>query len=308
MTRANIDDPHHLASAPVVVGVDGSTAAASALTWAAEVALQRGRELRIVHGLDLDGMRKVFGRYDVWVPPVLESVRTQGAVLVERAQRRIELAAPGAPVSTEVTDESPAEILLRHSAAAYLVVLGEAGTNTLPAHLGSILSSVTSHAEGAVVVVRTDPDADDRLRTEGPVVVGVDGSPVSEAALAAAFDEASQRDTELVAVHAWTDMAFGQFAGDPYLLFPVNDIETDERAALAERLAGWQEKYPDVTVRRDVCLSDPATALQRWSASAQLVVVGSRGRAGFRSLLLGSTSNALVQHAHCPVMVVHPPK
>ncbi|RDI55294.1 universal stress protein [Nocardia mexicana] len=308
MTHEYGSDPHHLASAPVVVGVDGSAAADSALTWAAEVALERGRELRIVHGLDLNGMRDVFGRYDVWVPPVLDGVRAQGAVLVERAQRRALETAPGARVTTEVSDDGPAEVLMRYSATAYLVALGASGTNSLLAHVGSILLSVTSHAEGPIVVVRTDPDADHRARADGPVVVGVDGSPVSESALAAAFEEASQRGAELVALHAWNDLTIGQFAGDPYLLFPVNEIETDERLALAERLAGWQDKYPDVEVRREVCLAAPAAELLRWSKSAQLIVVGSRGRGGFRSLLLGSTSNALVQHAHCPVMVVHPAK
>ncbi|GAB2727739.1 universal stress protein [Nocardia thraciensis] len=308
MTREYGSDPHRLASAPVVVGVDGSAAADSALTWAAEVALERGRELRIVHGLDLNGMRDVFGRYDVWVPPVLDGVRTQGAVLMERAKRRAQETSPGARVSTEVSDDGPAEILLRHSATAYLVVLGASGTNGLLAHVGSILLSVTSHAEGPIVVVRTDPDTDGHVRADGPVVVGIDGSPVSEGALAAAFEEAAQRKAELVAVHAWNDLTIGRFAGDPYLLFPVDEIETDERAALAERLAGWQEKYPGVPVRREVALAAPAEELLRWSKSAQLLVVGSRGRGGFRSLLLGSTSNALVQHAHCPVMVVHPAK
>ncbi|BCK56052.1 universal stress protein [Nocardia wallacei] len=305
MTADYSSDRHHLASAPIVVGVDGSAAADSALSWAADVARRRGRELRIVHGLGLDGMREVFGRYDVLVPPVPDTLRAEGAVLVERARQRV-AAAADARVSTEVSDENPAALLRRYSATAYLVVLGASGTNGLLAHMGSILLSVTSHAEGAVVVVRTDPESGNRAPTEGPVIVGVDGSPVSEAALAAAFEEASLRGAELVAVHVWSDVNLGQFAGDPYLLFPLNEIETDERAALAERLAGWQEKYPDVQVRREVGLSSPTAELQRWSKSAQLLVVGSRGRGGFRGLLLGSTSNALVQHAHCPVMVVHP--
>ncbi|WP_024805861.1 universal stress protein [Nocardia sp. BMG51109] len=308
MAREYGDNAHHLASAPVVVGVDGSAAADSALTWAAEVARQRGRELRIVHGLDLNGMRDVFGRYDVWVPPVLDTVRSEGEAIVQRAEHQVRAAAHELGVSTEVSDESPAELLLRHSATAYLVVLGASGTSGLLAHMGSILLSVISHAEGAVVVVRTDPDADNGVRSDGPVVVGVDGSPVSENALAAAFEEASQRRAELVAMHAWNDLNIGRFAADPYLLFPVNEIETDERAALAERLAGWQEKFPDVPVRREVGPAAPATELLHWSKTAQLVVVGSRGRGGFRSLLLGSTSNSLVQHAHCPVMVVHPAK
>ncbi|RDI51144.1 universal stress protein family protein [Nocardia mexicana] len=89
---------------------------------------------------------------------------------------------------------------------------------------------------------------------------------------------------------------------------PVTDVGEMERAILAERMAGWSEKYPDVRVTRRKYLSDPVTVLQHWSGSAQLVVVGSRGRGGFLGMLLGSTSNSLVQHAKCPVMVVHPEK
>nr|WP_246350895.1 universal stress protein [Nocardia barduliensis] len=74
---------------------------------------------------------------------------------------------------------------------------------------------------------------------------------------------------------------------------------------LAEHLAGWQEKYPEVQVTHKVSVARPRTLLTAWSKSAQLLVVGSRGRGGFRDLLLGSTSNFLVQHAHCPVVVAH---
>jgi nucleotide-binding universal stress UspA family protein len=308
MTRQHLDDPHHLAAAEVVVGVDGSAAADLALDWAGDLAVRRRRTLRIVHGLDLNAVSDVHGRYDTWVQPVVEAARAHGEALVGRCARHVRATVPGLRVVTEVTRESPAELLRRHSASAYLLVLGAGGSGGTIAHLGSVLLAVTSHAEGAVVVVRTDPDAGAALRSDGPVVVGVDGGPVSEAAIATAFEEAAERGAELVAVHVWNDLNFGQFAGDPYVLFPVPEIEVTEQAILSERLAGWQEKYPDVPVTHRIYLSDPAAMLQNWSTTAQLVVVGSRGRGGFRGLLLGSTSNALVQHAHCPVMVVHPAK
>ncbi|WP_442790072.1 universal stress protein [Nocardia sp. CDC160] len=86
----------------------------------------------------------------------------------------------------------------------------------------------------------------------------------------------------------------------------LDDVETVEESVLAERLAGWQEKYPDVKVIRRVYLSSPAAQLREWSEQAQLVVVGNRGRGSFLGMLLGSTAHSLVQHAYCPVMVVHP--
>jgi nucleotide-binding universal stress UspA family protein len=81
-------------------------------------------------------------------------------------------------------------------------------------------------------------------------------------------------------------------------------VQADEREVLAERLAGWSEKYPDVPVHRLVVRDRPAHALVDESGRAQLVVVGSRGRGGFTGLLMGSVSQALLHHAHCPVAVV----
>lgn len=71
---------------------------------------------------------------------------------------------------------------------------------------------------------------------------------------------------------------------------------------------GWQEKYPDVEVRRVVLRDRPARALMRCGAEAQLLVVGSHGHGGFTGVLLGSTSQALVHHAPCPLAIVRAPK
>ncbi|MFC4128435.1 universal stress protein [Nocardia rhizosphaerae] len=124
-------------------------------------------------------------------------------------------------------------------------------------------------------------------------------------AIAAAFAEAAERGAELVAVHAWSDLSEGGFAGSSYLELPIPDFGTGEEALLAERLAGWSERYP-VVVRREIELYGPRERLAAWSRSASLLVVGGRGRGGFRGLLLGSTSNRLVQRAECPVLVAHP--
>ncbi|MCP9618736.1 universal stress protein [Nocardia otitidiscaviarum] len=306
MTAQHPDDPHQLASAAVVVGVDGSAGSDTAVGWAADYAAARQRALRLVHGLDLVGMSAVLGSYDVLIPPVIEAVREGGRVLLDRAAAIARQRDPNLTVTVALTAQSPAALLIEESAHAYATVLGATGTAGSIAHLGSTLLAVTAHAHGAVVVVRPDPDADNAIHDSGPVVVGVDGGPVGEAAIAAAFREAAERGAELVAVHTWSDWSFGDFAGGDRLTVPESELEHREWAILAERLAGWQEKYPEVRVTRRVYPWAPADQLRTWSRTAQLVVVGNRGRGGFPGLLLGSTTNALVQHAHCPVLVVHP--
>ncbi|WP_067901362.1 universal stress protein [Nocardia vaccinii] len=301
-------DVHRLASASVVVGVDGSAGADLALDWAAGLAAQRERELHIVCGLGLAPARRGSSRYAAWLDSVQHGLRAKGAAIVERARYRALAAEPGSRVSTEVSDATPAGVLVRHSAEAYLVVMGAVGASGFAAHVGSVVLRVVAHGQGTIVVVRADSSAGDQLPGGGPVVVGVDGSRAGEAAVGVAFEEAAERDTGLLAVYACHDLNSGLYAADPYVLYSVPEIEVSEHAVLAERLAGWHGKYPDVPVTRQVLMSDPVTALLDSAKSAQLLVVGSRGRDGFLGALLGSTSNSLVQHAQCPVMVVHPPK
>ena len=145
-----------------------------------------------------------------------------------------------------------------------------------------------------------------RVPSEGPVVVGVDGSALSAQAVGAAFEEASFRGVELVALHVWSDLGSAAFEDPRAAALAPQSLEEEEHAVLSESLAGWSEQYPDVKVRREVYLDNPRGRLLDWSAKAQLVVVGSRGRGGFRGMLLGSTSNTLIASAKCPVMVVRP--
>ncbi|NNH69289.1 universal stress protein [Nocardia uniformis] len=308
MTTQRFNDPHHLVSAAVVVGVDGSAGSDAALRWAAELAADRKRPLHILHGMDLAGMSRVLGIYHVSVPAVVDSVRAHAKTVVERAQHLAETVAPGLPITVVTSPDSAAALLIEHSADAYAVVLGATGTSGTLGHLGSTLLAVTAHAQGSVFVVRTDPESDNSVHTSGPVVVGIDGSAVDDAAIGAAFAEAAQRGERLIAVHVWGDWNIGTFAGQDLGWLDISGVDNAEHAILAERLAGWHEKYPEVDVIRKVYATEPAAQLREWSRVAQLVVVGSRGRGGFTGMLLGSTSHSLVQHAACPVLVVHPEK
>lgn len=298
------DTPPQHEQGSVVVGVNGSRGSDLAVRWAAETAAQRRRPLRIVHGLDLLTLSSSVESHDVITPAIIDAVREHARAVLDKAAVSAREIAPELEIETEISDDSPTRLLIDYSKTAWMVVLGVTVDTGIFAHLGSTLLAVTSHGHGPTVVVRAS-GTDQDIRRDGPVVVGIDGSPSSEAAIAAAFSEASERRTELVAVHSWSDWDAGEFAGKKALSIDANQLETAESAILAERLAGWQEKYPDVAVTRKVYLAGPTEQLTRWSIRAQLIVVGSRGRGGFAGLLFGSTSNFLVQHAHCPVLITH---
>jgi nucleotide-binding universal stress UspA family protein len=105
-------------------------------------------------------------------------------------------------------------------------------------------------------------------------------------------------------VHAYSDVDHLQTAPSQASYLEPGPQQEQQQRLLAESLAGWPEKYPEVEVRRVMVTDRPRHELLTWSAKAQLVVVGSRGRGGFSGLLLGSTSQALIQHARCPVMIL----
>ncbi|MEV6430423.1 universal stress protein [Nocardia sp. NPDC051463] len=247
MTAQHNDDPHRLAPAAVVVGIDGSEAADLAVRWAAETASQRHRRLRIVRALDLTAAAAVFGAYDVIEPPVLDAIRRLGADQVFAARRLALEVDPDLDVETEVSEANPARLLIDRSRTAHLLVIGAAGEGGTLSHLGSTLLAVAAHGHGAVVVVR-DTGTEQQTRLTGPVMVGVDGSQVSDAAAAAAFAEASERGTQLVAVHAWNDLYVDRITGTHYTI-PDRDAQAAGEAIIAEQLAGWQEKYLSRCVR-----------------------------------------------------------
>ncbi|AIJ23189.1 universal stress protein [Amycolatopsis methanolica] len=284
----------------IVVGIDGSGESLRAVRWAAAAARLRHEPLHIVYGF-----APLSGFYGAGMPVLQNAyddlVRAGERVVAEAVGAAREITGEHVRITSEMPNEPAAPLLVERSRNARMIALGSSGTGGFTGMLiGSTTVAVSAHAACPVVVVRG------RDAESGPVVVGVDGSPSGERALAMAFEEACRRETPLVAVHVWSDDQFTGFYGSLPLALDWEEIERDEQRLLAERLAGWQEEYPDVKVERVVVRDRPRHQLVEWSGQAQLVVVGSRGRGGFTGLLLGSTSQALIHHAECPVMVVRP--
>lgn len=285
----------------VVVGIDGSEDALRAVRWAAAKAARRHLPLRVVmafewaqeHGIGWIGLGE---RY-------CDIMRRQARYQVAEARMLAEQHSPGLDVQGELVDGFPVSVLRAESRRAVLVVLGDRGYGGISGLLvGSVSVAMAAQAECPVILVRGDGQAAGSTARE-PVVVGVDGSPTSDAALAFAFEAAAGRNVPLVAVHTWWDVLV-----DPMMasLLDWDAIEADEREVLAERLAGWDAKYPDVRVQRLVVRERAARRLVEESRRAQLVVVGSRGRGAAAGLLLGSVSHAVLYRAHCSVAVVRP--
>ena len=243
----------------------------------------------------------------VTVAGVAEALIEQGHQWLGRAEWEAHDRAPGIEVHRDLRVGGVVALLIEESESARMAVLGSRGLGGFQGMLvGSVSVGVAEHGHCPVVVVRGRTLADPPPEG-GPVVVGVDGSPVSDAAVAFAFDEASLRGVPLVAVHTWTDPAVGETWSVPPFDIDYEALAAEESRLLAERMAGWDEKYPDVPVRQVVTRDRPVRGLLKEAEGAQLLVVGSHGRGQLAGMMgLGSTSRALLHHSTCPVAVVRP--
>lgn len=290
----------------IVVGVDGSPASKVAVQWAARDAELRKVPLTLVHVV-----RATAGTWleTPLLPEWMRGQRERGRQVIDDALKIVDESCQRGPaqVHCEMPSANAVPALVDLSKNADLVVVGRHGTGTLRGrHMGSVTSGLVYHAHCPVAVIHDEapPNAD---VAQSPVLVGIDGSPESELATAIAFDEASRRKVGLVALHAWSDVSvFDSVVSRPGPGWP--ELKSMEDEALAERLAGWGERYPDVSVRRVVVREEPALPLVDQSQWAQLVVVGSHGRGGFAGMLLGSISAAVVMLARVPVIVARQPR
>jgi nucleotide-binding universal stress UspA family protein len=290
----------------IVVGVDGSPHANTAVEWGATRARQTGASLRLVH------------TYDVPIPvpatplaapmppftaePATYAAQAGEAVLdaaVDVAHRH----GPDIDVTTELGVGGAAPALIDASAEAALLVVGSRGRGGFTGMLlGSVSVQVSAHAHCPTVVVRDQPP------TTGPVVVGVDGSEAAQAALAFAFPEADRLGTTLIALHAWS-LPLPTGPADAAAMSLANDHTRAQyhdaaQQVLTDALASCRQQHPTVPIDERLVTGTPVGALLEAAAEPAMIVVGSRGRGGFTGLLLGSTSQSVLHHATCPVAVI----
>lgn len=280
----------------ILVAVDGSPVSDAAVTWAAREGLRRKVPVTLLHVI---APLMVTWSSTVVESSIVDQQQDSSAKVLEHAQQVFTsaLADPSAVVLHAESRPSPVVgTLVEASRSALMLVVGNRGTSghkRLP--LGSVAAGLLHHAHSPVVVIHQDDIAD----SAAPVLLGVDGSPSSEAATRLAFEEAALRGVDLVAMHAWSDIGGAALFDLDWQVY-----EEEAGAALAERLAGRQEQFPDVRVQRRLVRDRPAHSLVEESRNAQLVVVGSRGRGGFAGLLLGSVASTVAQLSHAAVVVV----
>jgi nucleotide-binding universal stress UspA family protein len=284
---------------PVLVGFDGSPPAGTALRWAQEEAARRHAPVELIYVYEWATPVAAVPAAVGWPAAI---VRREATAVVDEAVTHARMGRPGQAVSGEVIDGTVISTLRRISEQAQLLVVAHRGLGGFAGLLaGSVAVGVATYAQCPVVVVRG-------CAAPGlPVVVGVDDGAHTDETIRFACEEAISRGVPLVAVRAWQPppVPWRREHGSPPA--GLDELASAERLLAEQLLAPWQEKYSQLEMRLRLLPATPAHALVVASTEAQLVVVGPRGRGGFRGLLLGSVARQLIHHSSCPVAIVHSP-
>jgi nucleotide-binding universal stress UspA family protein len=281
----------------LVAGIDHSTCAQHAARWAATEATCRHASLHLVHAYHLQPA----GASGYTYPPrLLTGLRDDGRALLAETEAGLRREFPELTITTALVYGDPATVLRHASGKAVLAVVGAHGGSRIAVALGSVATEVAETCPVPVAVIHhTDSPA------AGPVVVGVDGSPTSREATRFAFETAAARRTSLIAVHCWTNPSVDSTI-PAYLagVVDIGDLQDDERVRLTAELADFVRQFPGVELQQAVIHSTPSVGLLKFAPLAQMIIAGSRGHSGIIGMLLGSTGQALIANASCPVVIV----
>lgn len=284
------------AQSGILVGVDGSEFSDAAVRWAAREAALRHVPLKLLAVAERQGPHVTYDSETM--QRSRKAQHDEGDRVLAAARTIAEEVLRDACVdglSSEFLFAHPLATLIDASKEVRMLVVGCRGRNALDRlTLGSVSSGLVRQAHCPVAVIHKEHAEQD---AHAPILVGIDGSPASEAATAIAFDEASNRRAPLIALHAWADaLTSGTH------LNPTIDEQIGGEV-LSERMAGWRERYPDVGVTPVLTHQEAGRWLVNHSDTAQLIVVGSHGRGGFAGMMLGSVSATVVHAAEVPVIV-----
>ncbi|GHJ96894.1 stress-inducible protein [Streptomyces sp. NE5-10] len=261
-----------------------------ALAWAADEAHRRRFALRLVVAVP-----PPHDTQHVDDTPRHQARTRRGKDALRAAADWVRARQPDVRVASALVDGFPAAVMAAMAQRASMAVLGSRHLSRTEEFLsaGSLVVPVTAQARCPVVVVG---DAEHITQDPPYLVVGIDGSESSRAALAFAFEEADLRHCALRAVAVWQPPVFTLHTGDS--LFHA------ERRLLSETTAGWAEKHPDVRLTHEVLIGSPVELLADAAERALAVVVGRRGRGGYTGMRVGSVVHGLLHRAHCPVITV----
>jgi nucleotide-binding universal stress UspA family protein len=285
---------------PIVVGIDDSLGSDSAQRWAIDEARARRLPLHFVHAYSWPGLVSAWPGYSAAAGIDMTAARLNAEHVLDIALAQASvIGTDQLELTGEAIEGLAADTLLTQAKTAAMLVLGSRQLHTIGSFvMGSVSAAVAAHATFPVVITRGPAS----YPLDGAkVVVGVDGSEMSEAAVAFAFDEASARRVPLHAVCCWHQhLGSADWVMEPML----HSGQTRAAAWLSEALAGWREKYPDVEVTTEAIEDHPVPGLIRVARHAQLIVVGKHGRSPLPGTLLGSVSQGLLHHAVCPVAAI----
>lgn len=292
-----------LTAGSIIVGVDGSADAERALRWAAEQAALERRHLAVVAVSGLNQVPTVAwanAASSYVIPPaeLAERVQTVADEAAESA-RRLQ---PGLTVTAHAAHGDPRDVLVELSPAAHLVVVGSRGRGVLRSRLlGSVSTTVVRHAESPVVVCR--PESPGNVRKG--VLVGADGTPEGHAVLELAFQQASVRNLPLTVLHAFHDVVAA--VNGPHLIPATEGLLEEQRLLLAESVAGFSEKFPDVWVDVQLARGFAHECLSAASEQWHLIVVGRHPTDSLSRMVSSTVATAVVERAHTTVAVVPVP-
>lgn len=284
----------------IIVGVDGSADAERALRWAAEQAALERRPLAVVAAAGIDQVGAVTwagaaGSYVIPTSDLVEQVR----VVAEGAAQSARELRPGLRVTAHADHGDPREALIELSRDAHLVVVGSRGRGKLRSRLlGSVSTTVLRHAASPVVVCR--PDSPGSVRKG--VLVGAEGTAEGQAVLEFAFQHASVRGLPLTVLHSFHDVLAA--VNGPQLVSATEEFLEDERLLLAESVAGFREKFPDVPVELQLARGFAHECLGADSERWHLIVVGRHPTDSVGRMVSATVATAVVERAHTTVAVI----